>query len=176
MYDNVSGRYFGVITDVSALPSLRVSATRASDPCGSWWFWHVGFSGGSFPSGTLLDYPILGQDTNAILVSTDNFTPSGENFTVFGIPKSALYTGAGFGFGAFNTASFTAPVSNGGIPMIATAFSYFLGADPATGYRLYRLTNSGGPDATLTLQATISAHFAAPPSACQRAAPASSTL
>lgn len=162
MYDNVNGRYLAVVTDVSALPSLWVFATQTNDPCGGWWVFHPGFSGGSFPAGTLLDYPILGQDTNAMLLSTNNFTPSGENFTVFGIPKSALYSGSGFSFSAFNTSSFTAPVTNGGIPMIGTGLSYFLGSVPGTGYVLYNLTNSGGPGATLTLQATISSPFNAP--------------
>ena len=46
--------------------------------------------------------------------------------------------------------------------MIATTFNYFLGAVPGVGYRLYRMTNSGGAGATLTLQATISSPFTAP--------------
>jgi hypothetical protein len=46
--------------------------------------------------------------------------------------------------------------------MISSPFSFFLAAVPGTGYRLFRLTNSGGPGATLTLQATISSPFKAP--------------
>jgi hypothetical protein len=96
-----------------------------------------------------------------MLLSTDNFPPAAaQNFTVFAIPKSALYTGGGFSFTAFNTASFTAPATNGGIPMINTTFDYFLGAVPGTGYRLYRFTAPAGP---LVLQATVSCTFAAPP-------------
>lgn len=168
MYDNVNGRYLFVLTVIpastTATPALWVGATQTNNPCGSWWIFRPTFAGGSFPAGTLLDYPILGQDRNAMLLSTANFTPSsGVNFTVFGLPKSALYSGGAFSFSAFNTASQTAPVTNGGIPMISTTFSYFLGAVPGTGYRLYRLTNSGGAGATLTLQATISSTFAAPP-------------
>ena len=168
MYDNVNARYLFVLTIVpastTATPALWVGATQTNNPCGSWWIFRPTFAGGSFPAGTLLDYPILGHDRNAMLLATDNFTPaSGENFTVFGIPKSALYTGGGFSFTSFNTASKTAPATNGGIPMINTTFSYFLGSVPGTGYRLYRMTNSGGAGATLTLQATISSTFAAPP-------------
>jgi hypothetical protein len=81
---------------------------------------------------------------------------------VYGVAKSKVYTGATVSFSTFNTASLSAPVSNGGIPMISTPFSYFVSAVPGTGYRLYRLTNSGGPGASLTLQATISSSFAAP--------------
>ena len=165
-YDNVNGRFSFSITVVpasgSAVPAIWVAASTSSNACAGWFVYRVTFSGGSYPPGTLLDYPILGQDRNALLLATDNFTPTSENFTVFGIPKSAVYSGAGFSFSAFNTASLVAPASNGGIPMISTTFSYFLGAVPGTGYRLYRLTNSGGPGATLTLQATISSTFSAP--------------
>jgi len=165
-YDNINARFSFTLTVVpasgTAAPALWVGASQTSNGCGGWFIYRVTFSGGSYPPGTLLDYPILGQDTNALLFGTDNFTPTSENFTVFGIPKSAVYSGAGFSFGAFNTASLCAPVSNGGIPMISTPFSYFLCAVPGTGYRLYRLTNSGGAGATLTLQATISSPFSAP--------------
>jgi hypothetical protein len=94
-----------------------------------------------------------------LLIGTDNFTPTSENFTVFGVPKSAVYVADGFSFGAFNTASLCAPASNGGIPMISTTFSYFLCAVPSVGYRFYRLTNSGGAGATLTLQAASNARL-----------------
>jgi hypothetical protein len=165
-YDNINNRFSFTVTVVppaGATPAIWVAASTSNNACGSWFRYRVTFNGGSFPAGTLLDYPILGQDRNALLFSTDNFAPTSRNRTVFAIPKSAVYSGAGFTFSAFNTASFTAPVSNGGIPMISTPFSYFLGAVPGTGYRLYRLTNSGGPGATLTLQATISSPFNAPP-------------
>jgi len=165
-YDNLNARFIFVLTVVpasgTAAPALWLGATSSSNACGSWFIYRPTFSGGSFPSGTLLDYPILGQDRNALLIGTDNFTPTSENFTVFGVPKSAVYVGAGFSFGAFATASLCAPASNGGIPMISTTFSYFLCAVPGVGYRFYRLTNSGGAGATLTLQATISSTFAAP--------------
>jgi hypothetical protein len=167
MYDNVNNRYIFVLTVIpasgSAAPALWLGASQSGEACGGWWIYRPTLAGGSFPAGTLLDYPILGQDQNAMLLSTSNFTPSsGENFTVFGIPKSALYSGGGFSFSAFNTASQTAPATNGGIPMISTALSYFLGSVPGSGYLLYNLTNSGGPGAVLTLQANISSPFTAP--------------
>jgi hypothetical protein len=165
-YDNVNLRYSLVVTikpaSTTATPALWVAASQTNNACGAWNIYRVTFGGGSFPPGTLLDYPILGQDRNALLFSTDNRPPGGQNFTVFGIPKSAVYSGAGFSFTAFNTASFVAPATNGGIPMVSTTLSYFLGAVPGTGYRLYTLTNSGGPGAVLTLRATISAPFSAP--------------
>jgi hypothetical protein len=45
--------------------------------------------------------------------------------------------------------------------MIASPVSFFLAAVPGTGYKLYRLTNSGGPGASLT-KTTISEAFSKP--------------
>jgi len=52
-----------------------------------------------------------------------------------------------------------AAVTNAGQPMVASPFSYFIGSVRNVGYVLYRLSNSGGPGATLALQATVSAPF-----------------
>jgi hypothetical protein len=166
-FDNVNNRYSLVVTVIpastTATPALWVGASQSADACGGWHLFRVTFNGSSFPPGTVLDYPNMGQDRNALLFSTDNGTPTaGENHTVFGIPKSAVYSGRGFSFSAFNTASRVAPATNGGIPMASTTLSYFLGAVAGTGYRLYTLTNSGGPGAVLTLRATINAPFTPP--------------
>lgn len=165
-YDNVAHRYSFVATVLpaqsTAVPAIWVGATTDDEACGIWDVARVTFTGAAFPGGTLVDFPILGQDRNALLISTDNITPTGENFTVFGIPKSAVYAATSFTFTAFGTASRTAPVSNGGIPMISTSSSYFLGSVPGAGYRLYRMTNSAGPGTTVTLLASLSAPFSAP--------------
>jgi hypothetical protein len=164
-YDNINARYSLSITVVpasgTATPAIWVAASTSNNGCGTWFVFRVTFGGGSFPAGELLDYPILGQDTSSLLFATDNLG-SNNNRTVFAIPKSAVYNGQGFSFSAFNTAVLSAPVSNGGIPMTSSSFSYFLGSVPGTGYDLYRMSNSAGPGTTLTLQATISAPFNAP--------------
>jgi PASTA domain len=165
-FDNVNRRFSLAVTVVpantSATPAMWVAASDSEDACGTWRVYRLTFSGSPFPAGTFLDFPMLGQDTRALLISTRNFTPTSENFTVYGLPKSTIYSGAAVSFSTFNVASLTAPVTNAGQPMIFSPFSYFLAAVPGTGYRLYRLSNSGGPGATLTLQATISASFKAP--------------
>src|SRR5262249_56214208 len=87
----------------------------------------------------------VGQETNALLVSTRTLTPTGRNFTVFGLPKATIYAGSPVSFSTFNVASLTAPVTNAGQPMISSPVSFFLAAVPGTGYRLFRLTNGAGP-------------------------------
>jgi len=120
------------------------------------------FSGPSYPAGTLLDYPYLGQDRVSILSSTNNFsfTNAYIGSTAFAVPKSAAYIGAGFSFHSYPVAFSTAPVTVAGIPMFSTATTYWLASVPGTGYDLYRMPTS--PAGAITLQATISSPFSAP--------------
>src|SRR5262249_6271129 len=126
------------------------------------------FHGDAYPTGAFLDFPMLGQDTNALLLSLrtclpnkDCFNPDGAVFTVFGVPKSNIYSAKHVDFDAFQVDSLTAPVTNAGQPMIASPVSFFLAAVPGSGYKLYRLTNSGGSGASLT-KTTISDPFSKP--------------
>jgi hypothetical protein len=164
-FDNVHQRFSLAVTVTpasnSATPAMWVAASDSADACGTWRVYRLTFSGSPFPAGTFLDFPMLGQDTNALLVSTRNLTPTSQNFTVFGLRKAAIYAGAAVSFRTFNVASLTAPVTNAGQPMISSPFSFFLAAVPGTGYRLFRLTNGGGSGATLT-QTTIRSPFNAP--------------
>jgi hypothetical protein len=164
-FDNVHQRFSLAVTvapaSKSATPAMWVAASDTVDACGTWRVYRLTFHGSPFPAGTFLDFPMLGQDRNALLVSTRNLTPTGRNFTVYGVPKAAIYAGAPVSFSTFNVPSLTAPVINAGQPMISSPFSFFLAAVPGTGYRLFRLTNGGGSGATLT-QTTIRSPFNAP--------------
>ena len=164
-FDNVHQRFSLVVTvapaSTSATPAMWVAASDSVDACGTWRVYRLTFSGDPFPAGTFLDFPMLGQDTNALLVSTRNLTPTGRNFTVYGLPKATIYAGSPVSFSTFNVPSLTAPVTNAGQPMISSPVSFFLAAVPGTGYRLFRLTNGGGSGATLT-QTTIRSPFKAP--------------
>lgn len=166
LYDNFSHRYLlaasVVAANSGAPPAIWVAATTDDEACGIWNAARITFTGSAFPTGTTPSYPIIGQDRNALLVATDNLTPTAENFTAFGIPKAPLVAGTSFTFSAFATASRTAPVSNGGIPMFNTTTSYFLGSVPGAGYRVYRLTNPASTSATFGLVGTVSSAFSAP--------------
>jgi len=164
-FDNVHQRFSLAVTVTpasnSATPAMWVAASDSVDACGTWRVYRLTFHGSPFPAGTFLDFPMLGQDRNALLVSTRNLTPTGRNFTVYGVPKAAIYAGAPVSFSTFNVPSLTAPVINAGQPMIPSPVSFFLASVPGTGYRLFRLTNGGGSGATLT-QTTIRSPFNAP--------------
>jgi hypothetical protein len=172
-FDNVNQRFSLSVTvsqvPASSTPAMWVATSESADPCGSWFAYRLTFHGDPYPTGTFLDFPMLGQDTQAILISIracrlkkeDCNAPDGAIFTVFGLPKSIVYSGAFVQFNSFRVDSLTAPVINAGQPMIASPVSFFLAAVPGTGYKLYRLTNSGGPGASLT-KTTISEAFSKP--------------
>jgi hypothetical protein len=165
-YDNVSSRFSLAVTikpaTTSATPALWVAASDTADACGTWRVYRLTFTGTPFPAGTFLDFPMLGQDTSDLLISTRNIPTSGpNNFTVFGLPKSTIYAGSHVSFNTFSVPSLTAPVTNAGQPMISSPAGYFLAAVPGTGYRLFRMVNVGGLFSFLT-QTTISSPFSAP--------------
>ena len=79
---------------------------------------------------------MLGQDQNALLLSLRTCPKnncSNPIFTVFGLPKSTIYSGQEVEFDAFQVDSLTAPVTNAGQPIIASPASFFLAAVPGTG-------------------------------------------
>ena len=167
-FDNVNRRFSLSVTvsnpGASDKPAMHVAATETADPCGSWFSYRLTFHGNAYPTGAFLDFPMLGQDQNALLLSLRTCPKnncSNPVFTVFGLPKSTIYSGQHVEFDAFGVDSLTAPVTNAGRPMIASPVSFFLAAVPGTGYKLYRLTNSGGSGASLS-KTTISDPFSQP--------------
>jgi hypothetical protein len=171
-YDNVHQRFSLSVTvsnpGTSDTPAMHVAATETADPCGSWFSYRLTFQGNAYPTGAFLDFPMLGQDQNALLLSlrtcpapNKNNSCSNPIFTVFGLPKSTIYSGQHVEFNSFYVDSLTAPVTNAGQPTIASPVSFFLAAVPGTGYKLYRLTNSGGSGASLS-KTTISDSFSKP--------------
>lgn len=179
LYDNAAKRWILVFipvpTSTTDTPTMYVAASTSADPASTWHRYTVTFSGGLFPAGTLLDYPMVGQDRNAILIGSNNFQLglggfSYLNSTIFAVPKSAAYGGLGFSFPAFATAFSTYPAIPRGNPMSAYGTSYALAANDAGGYSLYAMTNTGGTP-TYTLQATTAGALWSPPPAALQPAP-----
>ncbi len=179
-YNNVYNQFSMVFIPVPAsniAPAEYLLTSVTSDACGSWFVYRMTFAGPSFPAGTLLDYPYLGQDNvpstvyptgGAILSSTNNFCCASNGFasyigsTAFAIPAYPAYHGLGFSFPAFSVAFSTAPVTVAGIPMFATANTYWLASVPGSGYDLYVMTHSSQAGTTMALQAAIASAFSAP--------------
>lgn len=168
-FDNVNQRFSLSVTvsnpGASDTPAMFVAATETADPCGSWFVYRLTFNGDFYPAGAFLDFPMLGQDQNALLLSLRKCRNANDCsnpiFTVFGLPKATIYSGKHVESDTFQVDSLTAPVTNAGKPIVASPVSFFLAAVPGTGYTLYRLTNSGGSGASLS-KTTISDPFSQP--------------
>jgi hypothetical protein len=138
----------------SSTPGLDLAVSQTASPTGAWFVYHIAFSGGSFPAGTLLDYPMQGQQQDAIVLGTNNFQLTGSGFvyigsTAFAIPKARAYNGLGFSFPAFGVAFGTAPAITGNIPMDSDGNAYMLAADPGNNrVLLYKMTDPATPNTT----------------------------
>ena len=107
-FDNVNQRFSLSVTvsnpGASDTPAMHVAATETADPCGSWFIYRLTFHGDAYPTGAFLDFPMLGQDQNALLLSLRTCPKnncSNPIFTVFGLPKSTIYSGQHVDFDAF---------------------------------------------------------------------------
>lgn len=176
-YDNATNHFSLSVTvkpaSSSAVPTMFVASS--TEPCGTWIVYRLTFSGAAFGPGTLIDEPMLGQDSQALLFGTTEFDFRGQNpkgFSVFALPKSQVYAGSSVSFPVLGVASQAVPASNAGTPMISSASSYFVSAVPGLGYRLYRMDNDSSPSPTVTLQATIASSFSAPQAVSQPNSPA----
>lgn len=148
-------------------PQMYVAVSTSADPAGTYFKYTLSFSGGLYPGGTLLDYPMVGQDTKAVIVDTNNFQLTGGGFSyinsaAFALPKSQLFAGAGVSFPAFATVPSAHPAIARGIPAKAYAKSYLLAANGSGGYTMYYMTNTGGTP-TFTLQGTSPGGLWSPP-------------
>src|SRR5438105_10861527 len=124
-FDNVNQRFSFSVTVSNPgpkdTPAMFVAATETDDPCGNWFVYRMTFHGSAYPTGFFLDFPMLGQDQNALLLSLRTCPKNNCSnliFTVFGLPKSTIYSGQHVAFDAFQVDSLTAPVTNAVRPMI----------------------------------------------------------
>lgn len=166
VYDNLNNRFVIIATTdgvAGQAPRMFLAASQTSNACGGYFIYTLTFNGGLYPVGALLDYPMLGQDRGAILVSTNNFNPNYINSAAWSVSKAQVYAGAAVNFSAFAVAFSTEPVTVTGIPIGATTNTFLVAGRPGFGYNLYRMNNTAGPGTTLVLQAQIASNYAAPP-------------
>ena len=109
IYDALYGRWIITIDDFSGLtngskPSYILAISKTSSATGAFFIYSVSIS--TSPSGLFYDYPQLGQDQDAILITANFF--NGNSFVanaVHSIAKARVYNGAGFSFGLFFASS-----------------------------------------------------------------------
>jgi len=170
-FDSTWNRWVLTVIPVPAAttstPAEYFAVSTTANPTGGWWRYRITFGGSLYPAGTLLDYPMVGMDSDAVIISTNNYQLTGSGFSyinsaVFALPKQRTYNGQGFSFPAFGVDYSTHPAFVGGIPQDNTSRTY-LASSLLSGYNLqyfdvYYLTNTAKPDATaLTFYGNTSA-------------------
>lgn len=106
-YDHYERRYILVIAARRQSPTgswILLAASQTSDPTGRWWIWSLDFSvDGSNPSNNWADYPMLGIDTQALYIGTNQFQLSGG--FAYGkvriLNKAEIYSGSGLAWWDF---------------------------------------------------------------------------
>lgn len=101
-YDHYAQRWIVVIAARRGTPAgswIMLAVSKGPDPAAGWWTWALDASvDGSQPSGNWADYPMLGFDTQAIYISTNQFKFAGDGSFSYSkiriLNKTEAYAGA----------------------------------------------------------------------------------
>jgi hypothetical protein len=163
LYDNAYNRWVLAIIPIPATttstPRLWFAVSKTSNPTKTWSVYNIGFGGGQYVPGALLDYPMVGMDADSIAITTNNFKPGActggfcyNGSAVFAMPKQRLYNGLGFGFGAFGVGFSAHPSFVEGIPQNQDGRHYIVASQTAegngSGFDVWYMLNGSRPDST----------------------------
>lgn len=173
VYDPIWNRWIIVATrraNSAADPvrKFRLAVSTTSNPTGSFFSYTVPFNIGIIQNGDFWDYPQLGFDQDAVVVTGNVFSSSSTYRTTAMVPlaKARLYNGLGTAAPLFTglPATLAPPIVQD-----QNANAYFVAANNGAQLHLYRGTNLSNPaNATLVLQALVAVSaYSAPPAAVQ---------
>jgi hypothetical protein len=172
LYDNAYNRWVFAIIPIpattSSTPRLWFAVSKTASPTGAWFVYNIGFGGGPYTPGSLLDYPMVGMDADSIAITTNNFHPGACNggfcYTatdVFALAKQRLYNGFGFSFPAFAVGWSAHPSFVEGIPQNQDGRHYIVASQTAegngSGYDVWYMLNGSRPDSTTVTYAGATA-------------------
>lgn len=174
VYDQAWRRWVVVCSrkSVATTDTVRrffIAVSKTEDPTGSYYTFLFNLPGAPFDSGDWWDFPQLGMDQDAVIITGNVFdTPAGgfKFAAMTAIAKARLYNGLGFFVPVFTgLASTLAPP----IVLDQNKNAYFVAANSLTNLHLYRGENlSNAFQATLVLQALVDVpDYAVPPDAPQ---------
>lgn len=167
-YDSVWNRWI-VIADAfqesSTLQWQFIAVSTTSNALGPYFIYRVNVA---FNAGDLWDYPQLGMDQDAIIITANVFMASGayRGTDMFAVAKARLYNGLGFSVPVFTGLRGTlAPP----IVLDQNGKTFLIAASGGTTLSLYTLTNSSTPN-TIGLAGPVNitvAAYSVPPDAPQ---------
>lgn len=99
-YDHYTGRWIIAVAARRQTPAgswIMLGVSQGADPAGAWWVWALDFAvDGGTASNNWADYPMLGFDTQAIYITTNQFlVGAGFSYAKLRIlNKSEVYAGS----------------------------------------------------------------------------------
>jgi hypothetical protein len=155
VYDRVWNRWVVLaeaFPESSTLQYVFLAVSVTSDPNGA--FYKFRFDVPE-PAGNFFDYPQLGLDQDAVIVTANIFSSTGPyvNSRAFGIAKAAAYNGKGFSFPYFSlgqSGTVAPPIVEG-----TNSNAYLVSAFNPTSLRLFRASGLGRSAASIVVQANV---------------------
>lgn len=173
LYDNLSGRWFASIADISSFTTL-LAVSSSSDPLGSWVVYSLPTNGSTVSYPVLPDEPYLGVSSTMVSVSRNDYNTTtslveGTEYSV--LNKSAMLAGQGVAYhswGPFVGGASYYPNARAVDALTPTDLAYFQLVNPSSYY--VSIVMAGVPPALPTMTVTSSllgAVDSAPPPAAQ---------
>jgi hypothetical protein len=149
---------------------LWIAISTTSSATGGWIVYRV--SAGAFGPPNFFDYPHLGMDQDALLITGNVFNASSAYIgtDAFAIPKARVYNGLGFSVPIFSlgTIDTLMPPVQLGAPFYGHfPADYFAVAAAGSGVSLYTMINASTGPSMFGPAAIPSTNFSMPPSAVQ---------
>lgn len=153
IFDMTNGRWIfaaAAFAESAAVEYLFIAVSQGSDARGPYYITKINVHASPFVNNALWDYNQLGQDSNAILLTANVFGSSFLGASTFALPKAALYSGQTSSFKLFSrlAGSLAPPIVVDDNPS-----SFFVSASGNGRLTLYRMDNSGDPNAVTLVQA-----------------------
>jgi hypothetical protein len=177
-YDPAANRFLMIAVSVSSTQAFyHISVTQTGDPTGAWFNYQLNARlDGTTNTNNWADFPQLGQDDNAVYISSNQFTLVSNFFQYSKIrvlKKAELYAGGAITYTDFtgmrnadNSLAFTLQPAQ---TLSSSAVGYFLNSRSSSGSNvtLWRMDNPTTSPA-LVRQATVSVgSYVLPPDAAQ---------
>ena len=137
LYDNISGRWFASILDISSF-TIRLAISTGSDPNGSWDVYNFPTNDSSLSYPELADQPYIGVSSTMLAVTANDFnwtsgTEDGTQYSV--VNKSEMLAGAGAYYhtwGPFVDGSYYFPNGRAVDALTPTDLAYFQLVNPSS--------------------------------------------
>ena len=184
LYDSTWNRWVILIDDFSTCfsgtgtPSFFLAVSTGSDATGPFFIYPVGLG---FAPGACFDFPQLGMDQDAVIITANLFGFASPPAVAFGIAKARLYNGLGFGVPVFTglVATLAPPILQGAGAFDQNGADFLAAAPNGSGILdIYTMLDPERPNkTTLAGPAGITvAPYSIPPNAPQPGCPGSANL